>query len=61
MFNRAEFFTVGEALTQALSSEENASGGGQIIVSSGAWTHVSKFFESEEIISEHGGKRFYRI
>jgi hypothetical protein len=28
VFNRSEFFTVGDALTQALKSEENATGGG---------------------------------
>ena len=37
VFNRAEFFTVGEGLTQALNSEENATAGGQIIVSQNAW------------------------
>ena len=60
VFNRAEFFTVGNALTQALNSEENATAGGQIIVSQNAWAQVVDFFESEEIIDEHG-KRFYRI
>ena len=40
VFNRSEFFTVGEALSQALKSEENASGGGQIIVSQSAWKLV---------------------
>ena len=61
VFNRAEFFTVGEALTQALSSEENATAGGQIIISNNAWSHVSTFFESDELINEHSGKKFYKI
>lgn len=60
VFNRSEFFTVGNALTQALKSEENATGGGQIIVSQNAWKIVSEYFKSEEIDSEHGGK-FYKI
>jgi hypothetical protein len=51
---------VGEALTQALSSEENATAGGQIIVSQNAWAQVVEYFISEEIINEHG-KHFYRI
>lgn len=60
VFNRAEFFTVGDALTQALNSEENATAGGQIIVSSPVWSHVNKFFESEELTNDHG-KKFYKI
>lgn len=61
VFNRSEFFTVGEALSQALKSEENASGGGQIIVSQSAWKLVSSFFTSEQIIDDHSGLPFYRI
>jgi hypothetical protein len=37
VFGRAEFFTVGPALTYALKSEENATAGGQIIVSESAY------------------------
>lgn len=40
VFDRAEFFTVGSALTYALKSEEHATGGGQIIVSETAFKHV---------------------
>jgi hypothetical protein len=60
VFNRAEFFTVGEALTQALSSEENATAGGQIIVSANAWANVVNYFKSEELTNDHG-KKFYKI
>lgn len=37
VFNRAEFFTVGSALTYALKSEGQATEGGQIIVSETAF------------------------
>jgi adenylate cyclase 10 len=61
VFNRAEFFTVGDALTQALSSEENATAGGQIIVSGPAWSLVHRYFESQELSDDHSGKKFYKI
>ncbi len=51
---------MGDALTQALKSEENATAGGQIIVSSNAWSMVSEFFTSEELTNDHGQK-FFRI
>lgn len=60
IFNRCEFFTVGDALTQALKSEECATGGGQIIVSQSAWTHVKTFFTSDELENDHNQK-FYKI
>lgn len=40
VFDRSEFFTVGGALTNALASEEQATGGGQIIVSDSAFKFV---------------------
>ena len=40
VLNRSEFFTVGPALTNALSSEEHATAGGQIIVSETAFKFV---------------------
>jgi len=41
IFNRSEFFTVGPALLYALGSEEQATGGGQIIVSESAFRHLN--------------------
>ncbi|CAI2376171.1 unnamed protein product [Moneuplotes crassus] len=48
VFKRAEYFCVGEALSQALSSEEDAVGG-DIIVSKEVWQLVKEFFDGEEI------------
>ena len=53
VLNRSEFFTVGPALTNALSSEEHATAGGQIIVSETAFKFVKicdkdlSFFEKK--------------
>ena len=61
VFDRSEFFTVGSALTYALKSEEQATSGGQIIVSETAFKHVKhQFYEGEEIISDEN-KKFYRV
>jgi len=60
VFGRAEFFTVGPALTYALKSEENATAGGQIIVSETAFKYVRRFYSSEELTNDHGEK-FYKI
>lgn len=51
VFNRAEFFTVGTALTYALKSEGEATAGGQIIVSETAFQHVRQLYNAKEIIS----------
>ena len=52
---------MGSALTNALASEENATAGGQIIVSDTAFKHVkAQYYEGTEIIS-HDGKKFYRV
>ena len=59
VFNRAELFTVGKALTLALKSEECAQGGGEIIVSESAFKHVTDFFTGVEIVN--GDLKFYRI
>lgn len=66
VFNRAEFFTVGSALTYALKSEGQAVAGGQIIVSETAFRHVPGLYQAKEIISEPegkhpGGEKFYLI
>jgi class 3 adenylate cyclase len=42
VFERSEFFTVGPALTNALKSEEQATAGGQIIVSDTAFKYVKQ-------------------
>lgn len=60
VFGRAEFFTVGPALTFALKSEENATAGGQIIVSETAFKYVRRFYSSDELTNDHGEK-FYKI
>ena len=60
VFGRAEFFTVGPALTYALKSEENATAGGQIIVSDTAFKYVRRFYSSEELINDNGEK-FYKV
>ena len=48
VLNRSEFFTVGPALTNALSSEEHASAGGQIIVSETAFKFVKNIYYEGE-------------
>lgn len=60
VFNRAEFFTVGEALKLALKSEGNASGGGEIIVAEKAFECVKSNYEAKELGDEKSGK-FYLI
>ena len=61
VFDRSEFFTVGTALTYALASEEQATAGGQIIVSDTAFRYVkNQYYEGTEIISKEN-KKFYRI
>lgn len=61
IFDRSEFFTVGSALTFALESEEQATEGGQIIVSDTAFKHVkNQYYEGAEIISKTNNK-FYRV
>ncbi len=60
VFNRAEFFTVGPALTYALKSEGQATSGGQIIVSETAFKHVRSLYKAEEILSDKNEK-FYLI
>jgi len=59
VFNRAELFTVGSALTLALKSEECAAGGGEIIVSESAFKYVTEYFTGAEI--NHDDLKFYRI
>jgi hypothetical protein len=44
VFNRAEFFTVGEALKYALKSEGCATNGGQIIVAGKAFECVRESY-----------------
>jgi class 3 adenylate cyclase len=61
IFDRSEFFTVGSALVHALSSEEQATEGGQILVSESAFKHVKGvYYEGDEIISGEG-KKFYKV
>jgi class 3 adenylate cyclase len=61
VFDRSEFFTVGPALTYALKSEEQATAGGQILVSETAFKYVkNQFYEGEEIVSDEN-KKFYRV
>lgn len=60
VFDRAEFFTVGSALTNALKSEEQATEGGQIIVSDTAFRYVKNQYYDGVEINDHG-KKFYRV
>jgi class 3 adenylate cyclase len=48
IFKRAEYFCIGEALSQALSAEEDAVGG-DIIVSKEVWQLVKDNYEGNEI------------
>lgn len=57
VFNRAEFFTVGEALTKALASEGCATAGGQIIVNESAFDLVKKYYDYEDIIKKEDKKK----
>lgn len=61
ILNRAEFLTVGPALTQALSSEGMAKQGGQTIVSDEAFQLVSKIYKATELIETKTGKKFHDI
>ena len=60
MFNRAENFTVGNALTLALKSEENATAGGQTIVNESAFRFVTKYYSYEKEIITDKNEKFYR-
>lgn len=60
IFNRAEFFTVGDALKQALGSEGCASGGGETIVSENAFDCVRDQYVSKEL-KDKNGKKFYLV
>ena len=52
IFNRAEFLTVGPALTQALASEGMAEKGGQTIVSEEAFSHVRNLYKAKELVDK---------
>ena len=60
VFGRAEFFTVGSALTYALKSEGEADGGGQILVSETAFKYVEDQYEADLRKSDKDEK-FYLI
>lgn len=60
VFGRAEFFTVGPALTWALKSEGMAEAGGQILVSDSAFRFVNKIYQAEEKANGKG-ERFYLV
>jgi class 3 adenylate cyclase len=61
VFDRSEFFTVGPALTFALKSEEQATAGGQILVSETAFRFVrNQYYVGEELVNEEGQK-FFRV
>lgn len=53
VFKRAEFFTVGDALSQALACEHSSTHGGQVIVSPEGWEIVKENFEGTPI-GDHG-------
>lgn len=61
VFDRQETLTVGEALVNALKSEGEAGGGGEVIVHESCWQHVNKdLYRGLEIIDKLGGK-FYKL
>ncbi len=49
VFKRAEFFVVGDALSQALECEHLSTHGGQVIVSGECWDLVKEHFEATQI------------
>jgi class 3 adenylate cyclase len=59
VFKRAEYFTVGEALQQALKSEEDAVGG-DIIVSKEVWQLAKDYYEGIEI-PKHGNYKIIKL
>ena len=61
VFGRSESFTIGEALIQALRSEGQADGGGQIIVAEACYNHVREYFKAKELIDKEKGDRFYLV
>jgi len=61
VFNRSEFFTVGEALTQALESEGCCTSGGQVVVSKAVFNRVSSYFLAEPVGEEDDPEGFYKI
>ena len=61
VFGRSESFTIGEALSWALKSEGQASGGGQIIVAEPCFMYVSEFFKAKELIDEETGDKFHLV
>ena len=56
VFGRAEFFTVGDALTYALKSEGCCTSGGQIVVSETAFRFVSDVYTNDKIVATDDGK-----
>ena len=50
IFKRAEFFVVGNALSQALECEHLSTHGGQVIVSNECWNLIKQHFIGSQII-----------
>lgn len=61
VFNRAEIFTVGPALTCALESEGCATAGGQIIVCHSAYKPVEQHYHGEYRKTVRCGDKDYRF
>ena len=60
VFQRTEFFTIGDSLSQALGSEGMCECGGQIVVSEKAFVHVKDFFSGTRLESPDG-QIYYRV
>jgi len=62
VFNRSEFFTIGESLQAALGSEGMCTGGGQIVVADKAYNLVKNYFANAiELTEPDTGRKFYKV
>ena len=61
VFRRTEFFTIGEALKQALGSEGMCNSGGQIVISNEAYDLVYEYFSAQELKRQEDGMPFYKV
>ena len=62
VFQRSEFFTIGDSLSQALASEGMCTSGGQIVVSQNAYRYVREYFEkAATVLTREDNVKFYRV
>ena len=60
VFQRTEFFTIGDSLSQALGSEGMCECGGQIVVSDQAFKLVKDYFAATKLTAPDG-QAFFRV